>query len=333
MILLGFIIALNLIFYKRKSILLLGVSFVVLLLFAGYRGENVGTDTLQYYNHYLYMKAGAKLLTEPLWKFLLQSVVFLHGDFQTVLVLSSILTLLPIFFVVYKVSPYPLLAIFLYVALYYYFYSFNIIRQSIALSFGLLSIYFFLDKKRLLFVFAGIIAIMFHYSAAIVLLGLLIFRFVKKVSKVQEMIIISASFFIGLFVNNYFQSFFQNYFYSNYVSTKELSFFGNLILLLGLNTLFLIIQKVIKVKNDWYYLFFYFIVLSNLLIRIPFGNRFTMYYGITMIIFFPFLIDNNKLPIKDKGLIFALVVSYALFTLFVAWGNGGILPYSNILLD
>jgi hypothetical protein len=333
MVLLGLINALNLLFYKRKSIFLLILSFLILLLYGGFRGENVGTDTPQYYNHFLYIKAGVDLITEPLWKFLLQSIVYFNGDFHAVLILSSVITLVPIFFVVYRISPYPVLSIFLYVALYYYFYSFNIIRQSIALSFSLLSICYFFEKKRLLFILAALTAIMFHYSSIIVVIGLLIYRYVKKISWTQEMLILGGSFFVGMFVNTYFQSLFQTYFYSNYESTKELSFFGNLLLLLGLNTLFFIIQKVVNIKNEWYYMFFYFIILSNLLIRIPFGNRFTMYYGVTMIIFFPMLINNNKLPFKHKGLIFALIVLYAFFTLFVSWGNGGILPYSNILLD
>ncbi|QQT53187.1 EpsG family protein [Sphingobacterium multivorum] len=333
MILLWLISGLNLLLYKRKSAFLLIISFLVLLLYAGFRGENVGTDTPQYYNHFLYVRAGVDLVTEPLWKFLLQSVVFFKGDFHTVLLISSSITLLPIFFVIFRLSPYPLLSIFFYVALYYYFYSFNIIRQSIALSFGLLSIYFYFEKKSFLFIISVIIAVMFHYSAVIIMIGTLMYRFIKKITWVQEMFIIGGSFFVGLFINNYFQSLFQTYFYSNYQSTKELSFFGNLILLLGLNTLFLIIQKVVQVKNQWYYMFFYFIVLSNLLVRIPFGNRFTMYYGITLVIFLPLLLNNNKLSLKHKGLIFALLISYSLFTLFVAWGNGGILPYSNILLD
>src|SRR5699024_1308917 len=99
-----------------------------------FRGLNVGTDTIHYFEIYNTIARGGKTFTEISWKYLNVLVANVFDDFRYVLILSSLLILGPIFYMVKKISTNPLLSIFIYFTIYLYLQSFNIIRQLIAVS-------------------------------------------------------------------------------------------------------------------------------------------------------------------------------------------------------
>ena len=102
MIGIGIIASLDLFFYKHKNKLLFIASFFVFLFYAGFRDVSVGTDTENYSFHFDLVASGSLLNSEPLW-YLTNKVVFLlGGNFQIMLVVSSFLTLAPVFYVLYK---------------------------------------------------------------------------------------------------------------------------------------------------------------------------------------------------------------------------------------
>lgn len=315
----------------KKSKSLLFLSFTVLFILLAYRGVTVGTDTQNYELQFKAIKNFGILNIEPLWLYLNKLVVYLGGDFKLVLIFSALLTLLPIYYVAYKKSPYPLLSILLYMTLYYYFFSFNIMRQGVAMSFGLLSLMFFIDekwKKSLLFL---VIASLFHYSALILLPGLVFIYFSERLKKIPFVVLQFFTLFIGLFFYQVLLSFATKYLYSNYEIEQYLNFLGNFISALIINVIFFATSRIIKVKDKWFYLSLCFILVSNLLVRIPFGNRFGMFYGIVFIIYLPLLINNNTLEKKDKSLVFILIVLFALYSFYTNIGKGEILPYINTL--
>ena len=322
----------SILLFKQKNYTVAIIYLVTLLIIAGFRDQSVGTDTINYLEHYSHVLNGLSLRTEPLWTYLIKVIVYFGGDFQTLLLVSSFLTLLPIFYVIYKKSPYPLLSIFLYVSLYYYFYSFNIIRQCIAMSFGLLSISQLIDRKKISSLLFLILAFLFHYSSIILLPAFVFIHFFKSNKNIFYYLTLALSFISGLFFGSNLLDFAQKYIYSDYIIDYQLNLLGNSIYLLIVNTVFVFVTIIIKEKDKWFHLFYMYVILLNLLSRIPFGNRFSMFYGICSIIFIPLLLKNNRL--KNKQEVFLVLVSVivmALFTLFINWGNGGILPYNNVL--
>jgi len=117
------------------------------------------------------------------------------------------------------------------------------------------------------------------------------------------------------------------------LSAAEGSILGSLINVAILNIGFIIIGNFVKTKDKWFYFFFMFIILTNLMIRIPFGNRFIMYAGITLVIFLPSLFKNLRIEKKYNLLLLALIVVYCYSRFIRIVGSGEILPYVNVLFD
>lgn len=328
MILFSFLLLLHLAFFKFKSKLLLMLSGIILFFIIAFRALSVGTDTSNYQNHFLYISHGTSIDIEFLWFYLNKIIAYYNGDFSNVLQLAALLTLVPIYIVIGKKSIYPLLSVFFYLAFYYYFYSFNIMRQGIAMSWGLLTIVSFIEGKKKWVVLFLPIAILFHYSAAIILPMLfIVYLFCKK--KVEYTLPLQiGTMVLGLFLYELIIQSLTKHFYSNYSEIQGLNFFGNFISLLLLNALFILIKKITINRDYWYYFFLVFILLSNVLVRIPYGNRITMFLGILQIVFLPNLL-GAKIPKVYKGLIYPLIIVYAIFLFSRKIGSGEIFPYIN----
>lgn len=332
MTLLSLIVLLHLIVSKlKKSKILLLLSFAILFILLAYRSVTVGTDTINYNIQFNVIKSFGFLNIEPLWLYLNKFAIALGGNFQLVLVFASLLTLLPVFYVVNKKSPLPFLSIFLYLSLYYYFFSFNIMRQCIAMSFGLLSIMFFNDNKIKKSLFFLLIAVLFHYSAIVLIPGIIMIKFLSKLKALQLSLLQLFTLFIGVFFSTSIVSVSTKYFYSNYNIEESLNFLGNFIVILALNILFYILGRLNKNKNQWYYFCLIFLYISNILALVPYGNRVVMYYGILFIIFFPLVLKDNLLEKKYNHLFFALIILFGVFNFFINFGKGEIFPYTNIL--
>lgn len=329
----GIITTINLFCYKHKSKLLFIVSFLILVLYSGYRDISVGTDTVNYSRHFELVSSGVVLPHELLWYVVNKLVYFFGGSFQTVLIVSSILVLTPVFYTSYMKSPYPLLSLFFFITLYYYFYSFNIIRQSIAMSFGLLAFFYINEQKPIKSYATFIISLLFHYSSIIILPALILYNriTINKTSQYLSYILLIFSFFVGLFLGKELLIILQKFLYSDYTIETEFNLLGTSLYLFILNIIYVVISFIVKRDNKWFVLFFFFVLISNLTIRIPFANRFVFYYGISQIVFFPMIINNNRLNNKYKIVLFLILVCYSLFNIYSLWGRGGITPYTNVL--
>lgn len=145
--------------------------FIALLLFliVGLRGSEIGSDTGPYSVSF---ESGSFAFTtsyEITWIGICSFVKYvLHKDFQWVLLIYSAFTICPVVYVVSRQSKYPLFSLFLYVLFGYYFLAFNIIRQSVAMSFSLLAVYFWIKRHYPLSVVMMITAFLFHRVAIVV---------------------------------------------------------------------------------------------------------------------------------------------------------------------
>lgn len=316
---------------KLSSGLVYIAACFLLFILSAYRGFEVGTDVLKYQISYEAIQYGGRLYSEPLWIFLLQIVNYLGGDFRDVLVVTSSFILIPVFWGIYKESKSPMLSLFFYCSLYFYFYSFNIMRQSIALSLVFLGIICLLNSKKKYFVVLVIIAGFFHYTAFIAL-GLLLISHISQ-NKIMYLPAIFLSYVIGLF---FWDSVLQltTFVFFNYshiaIEEEPASFWGNAVFLLFLNTFFLYVLAVVKKKDLLFNIFFVFIVMSNVLSRFPYSGRLIMYFSIIQILFLPSFIYDKKVRLKGAMDVFVIIL-YALVIFFERFGHGDIFPYENIL--
>ncbi|MFD1771525.1 EpsG family protein [Sphingobacterium suaedae] len=303
--------------------------FLALVGFVGYRDVSIGSDTANYSLYFQILKNGGAITSEYLFGVLNKVVLYFQGEVYIVQILASILTILPVFYVVGKKSPLPYLAVFLYLTLYLYFYSFNIVRQCIAISICFMAVSVFL-KNKIWFFSLIVIAINFHASAIIMLPLYYIERL--KIGRATISIGLILTFCIGIFLPSYLLNIAGLFGYSNYLTGAFGlgSLVGNMFYLLIVNAFFFAVSKFEREKSAVLFkLFFLFVIVTNILIRFPFGNRVILYFSIFQILYLPDLL--SRLSGKEKSIVFLMILGYAIFTFYMFYGNGEIFPYKSIL--
>lgn len=167
-----------------------------LILIVGLRSINIGTDTIAYIdlNHYISnnIQSLGQLLSDwyintylgyesgyLIYCYLLTKLGVSENIF---ILISALIALIPVMVLIYKKSDFPFLSLLFFVVFGMYSYSFNVLRQYLAI--GLISIaYILFDKKgkKHISIFLIITAATIHVSAIV---GLLLFSplFVKSVT-------------------------------------------------------------------------------------------------------------------------------------------------------
>lgn len=184
-------------FYDKKWSL--AISIILLLIIGGLRDVSVGTDSKNYQS--LFESYGADVgslhhANEPLY-LLVQFVSAISGwGYEGMQLISMSVMIFGLLFVLHKWSDNPLFSLLAYVLLYFYFYSFNTMRQYMAVPFVLMSYYYLSLSKYKKYFLCLFIATMFHFTA---LISLVIWPLSKmKIRKDILILILMYSFLIGL---------------------------------------------------------------------------------------------------------------------------------------
>ncbi len=171
----------------RARNLMIPVFFAGLLLMLSLRHETVGTDTANY--HAILIRDAGKTLREiflewddPLFR--LYNFVFyrLTDNFQIYLAVTALIEVIPIAMVYAEDRRHAYLKIILFLNMSTFILLFSGIRQSLALSLGILAFYFLKRGKKVAFLLTAIAASLFHVSGFLVFLffPLYYIRFRKK---------------------------------------------------------------------------------------------------------------------------------------------------------
>lgn len=151
-------------------------SSIVLILVSGLRSEVVGKDTKMYHTLFLYAKESnsfSELFSSwtgghmEIGYTYFEYIVSRFANFQFFLVFVGILTIIPVVILVYKYSSNYWMSLFLFVSFGYYAFSMNGIRQAMAMSICAFAYMYAKEKRLIPFIFAMILAILFHKSAVI----------------------------------------------------------------------------------------------------------------------------------------------------------------------
>lgn len=315
-------------------------AFIFLLIFDCIR-FGVGYDYMSYVNMiyeqsqlYDYDK-----YTEPLSQILMHIAHRTH--YQVFFLLSSFLTLFPIFLFCKRNSINPYLSLFTYVCFPFFFLSgMGVIRNAIAYSMVIMALYFLQNKKIYLAILFNIIAFGFHNSAIIgfLIYPLFYFKFGRKLSiiiYVLSLIFSSAVVAKFSFLFSGLSFFWKIEHYANDIEGG-----GNSInLLINIINIVLLIfwNRIIAVrKNDETYLRFtnfgaciwnVFFPLSNHM-----AERFSTFFFIYLIIVVPSLIYSFKKKITKELTMCVMVLIFASsFVLSIkAFVNGTSVNMSNL---
>lgn len=299
------------------------IVFISLIIFAGIRYD-VGIDYETYLKSYE-CKWYESNNTEPLFAFINHFSNNLGFEFWAVTLIIAFIQFVFLFLSVGPVpKAYKWVPIFLFIVNGDLFYSFNILRQSIAIMIMLYFIRFIYERKFLRYILGVCIASLFHYTAIPLvflyffahirlkrrwLLGIYLFSFVVwKLNLVNQ-----AFYFIISFLPKY----------SEYIAT---SFIDTLKLGSGLGFAFrqsiglLIICNYNRLRNDDHSVLYVNLFLLSCFFGLAFFNlgildRFNDYFKIFIIFAIPFTINAFKVRFNRY---FLTIIVCVLFTLLFA---------------
>ena len=183
----------------RSSKWKLAISFLLLFIVGGFRDVSVGTDTENYARLFDSYGSDVSMMhhaTEPLFLLIQFLVAEMGGGYEIMLLIIMAVILGTIHFYARLVSKSSLYVILSFFLLYFYFYSFNTMRQYMGIGFCLIAFYY-LSKKRVkryfLFIF---IAFLFHATALVGLFAYILNKI--KLNKKKQILLLSITFVVGL---------------------------------------------------------------------------------------------------------------------------------------
>ncbi len=169
---------------NRNEIRFLISSFVYLLVvfFIGFRFESGGPDWIAYKQFFEYVEPATKFYTstywqnigshgfEPLFKVYASIIKVFSNNYIYLNLFSAVISLFVLFRFYHKATIYPVIAVFLYFCSYSLLGDMTVVRQILAASIFIFSLDDVKERKFFSFSVKIFFAILFHYSAVIVLL-------------------------------------------------------------------------------------------------------------------------------------------------------------------
>ena len=306
---------------KIKVVLILLLCFIM-----GFR-YNVGNDYHNYVDIYENLDWYMDVF-EPGYIFLCQFSQILNLTYQFPFFICSLLTVLPIAFLVNKTIPKMFCtSMTVYVLSYVYFEAMNTVRQAVAMSAFLLVFYFYIIKEqKLKALLALIFGALFHKSILIIaFLAFIISKFRDKFNIKLCLILLLGSFVIGHCLQSFFDAISALIMLlglnSNYMDVFEERGVasGTFQIYLNISALYLLIfnKKQFSPKNrrNQIIALFYVagIVIYNVFISFYIGLRFYWYFYLFLILVIPNLLKKRKIKIRPLFFI-ALVLIITIYT-------------------
>lgn len=148
----------------KRDRIFLWIVWIALSFLAGMRAYTVGADTATYARYFQKVNAshfevGYKILCNLLKRF--------TSDPTVLFLICAMITNGLILYVFYAQSAYVLLSVYTYITLYYYFNSFNAMRQYVAVALIFFSYNLMIKNRKIVCWFFVILAALFHSTALV----------------------------------------------------------------------------------------------------------------------------------------------------------------------
>lgn len=312
----------------KKQNWYLALSFIFLFLVSAFRDVSVGTDTESYKWLFDRVQEGYTLHRQEMgWYYLNKLIIALGGNFQWLLIISTLLVLIPIFIIGRKYSKNPMLSIFLFYAFYLYLQSFNITRQMIAVSLVFASTPLLMNKGYKYYLSGVLVSSLLHTTSLLCLP--LIFANKISLNKFWWSVLIIISLVFGMLFANFMLPQIAGLFgYSGYLIGFEGESETGLFLIL--TNIFAIVLIFTSSKNSLYLqLYFIYILFYNIISTVPFAYRLVYLFSVIQLLFLPYYIYNNNLKFRKMALL--MVIVYATVFFIRSFGFAGVVPYISTL--
>lgn len=345
--------------YEKKTYSVLGKSmhvflFLFLMFIACFRYVDVnigGTDALGYINEFYNAKLvgfnvskviGLKQ-QEPLFYALTYLVRTFTDDYLIYFfVIYGIMIFCYIKFLTYNFNKnMSMIPVFLFILTY--IYSFAAFRSSLAVAIGFCSLDAFRRNKKISAVVLAVVAFLFHYTAAVVLMVFVFYEIygkerVKKGKLIVGIIAIWIIIFLGM---NQLQTFLLGTKYCLYLENRN-SFLGQLPIIIFI-VLTLINHNALQERMGDKRFYLYCVYFNGILIPMVIylgAYRLNDYFAFPRLVVMSYLIliIREKLVGKDsKGKVlvdmvaFFIIVAWSIFKITRMWYPSSLMPYVNII--
>lgn len=162
---------------KDKKKLFLYLSFSLLIIVSGIRGYECGGDLQHYVRNYPIIGQQSVIeILESRIKYgyifcLLYKIAYYISNSPTsLLIVTSMFSLIPIGYFIYKYSPSPLLSVFIYITFSLYTNTFNSVRASVALGVLVFAIKYIIKRDFWKFLLVFLVAFEIHQTTIFYLL-------------------------------------------------------------------------------------------------------------------------------------------------------------------
>lgn len=183
--------------------LFLLLTFITLVLFAGLRDAQVGTDTSSYIQGFKNLAFSVehhtsyKSSSEIGYLILQRIILLISSQSYAILIGISAISIFSVLWSIQKNSLLPFVSLFIYISLGYYTFFFNGARQGIAMSIYLLSFSALIQGKFWKYTLFVIIATLFHQTAIITLPVYFIVRRNFSISSLLILFLLSVAIFLS----------------------------------------------------------------------------------------------------------------------------------------
>lgn len=181
------------------------LTLIMMILFAGFRNQSVGTDTMAYVRAFsrieiAQLESGTEelILSEPGYYFLQKCARVLSDNYWALLCTIAAVCYILVMRTILKFSDNQLLSLFIYITLGYYTFCFNAARQAVALSIYLLAYPCIMNRQPIKYIFIVCVAALFHKSVLIAIPLYFIFRL--KYTWKSVLIVVVASLLVARYL-------------------------------------------------------------------------------------------------------------------------------------
>lgn len=319
-------------FNRKKNKLFLNIAVFFLFFIAATRAIGFGTDVIRYINIYegLNNISLSSLLSiffngnlnDPFFYISSKFISLAGGSYRIWLALLSGIFVFSVARIIKKYSPYPLISIVGLISLGYFYFSLTGLRQTMALSFILLSYPYLRDKKLKGFMILVFIGSLFHSSALIFLIS---YPLVNMKIGIKHVILIISALITSIFFEGYIRSLVALIGWtdnlSEYVSQESSLSYSGLIIQLIIFVFCIFFSKNILKKNkedlSLYNLLLLGMIFQAFASVIAEFFRVSMYFSIFSIILIPkaiATIKNKHMRIFIYYLVIIAMIAYIIWS-------------------
>lgn len=326
------------IFNENNNKILAGMflllAFLSMFFISGFR-YGVGTDYFNY--EYIFKNISLNNISaEFSYDFLSIFIKKFFSNAQIIFLVTSFIILMLFFISIPKYSKRYELSIFLFITMYHFYYSMNIVRQYIAISIVLYGIRYIFSENFKKYLFCVIFASTFHSSAIIAI----IIYFLRKKFLLDNHITTIIIFLFALLVYNNVENVFYyvsilipkyKIYTQNSINIEEGSYLNVIVYGILLFIMYLYKNKIIQ-RDKENILYMNMLVVTFILSIVDFKTvlfgRVLLYFSIYCILIIPKFIDIFNKKLKIIMYLCILYVGFLYNIILLSFNFSNVLPFA-----